>query len=138
MQKIINQITVFVLIFFSSHILAADDIPEDLPNVFAHNFVQDMGSLYRNTSALLRFTIHDGLSKMVLEALSYGRHVLWTESFPHCHLVRNFDDCLKILTSLKKSSTLNIKGHQFVKSNYNPQKIARDYLAFYQKIKEKK
>lgn len=50
--------------------------------------VQNLGwrdtldDVYAQTTALIRYTERDGLSLMVLEALSFGRHVLWTQPFP--------------------------------------------------------
>ena len=38
----------------------------------------DMDALYAETTVLVRLTSHDGTSFMVLEALSRGRHVIWT------------------------------------------------------------
>jgi len=43
--------------------------------------------IYARSSALFRFTPRDGLSLMVLEALSFGRHVLWTKKFPFSRFV---------------------------------------------------
>ena len=51
-------------------------------------WVEDLSGVYRRSSLLVRFTRHDGLSLMVLEALAAGRHVLWTQRFPFCRTVR--------------------------------------------------
>lgn len=56
-----------------------ESLPQPLPpNLEALAWVDDMDALYRRMSAHIRLTHHDGMSFMVLEALSRGRHVIWT------------------------------------------------------------
>lgn len=68
--------------------------------------VQNLGwrdhldACYRESTVLLRFTARDGLSLMVLEALSYGRHVLWSQDFPHSTLVERYEDIERELDAL--------------------------------------
>jgi glycosyltransferase involved in cell wall biosynthesis len=50
----------------------------------------DLADIYKQATALIRFTPRDGLSLMVLEALSFGRHVLWTQPFPYVRRVGTF------------------------------------------------
>lgn len=50
----------------------------------------DLRDAYKESSVLVRFTPHDGLSLMVLEALSYGRHVIWTQPFPFIRQVNEY------------------------------------------------
>lgn len=59
-----------------------------------------LADVYRDASALVRFTPRDGLSLMVLEALSFGRHVLWTQTFPHATLIRSYDDMEREICAL--------------------------------------
>ncbi|GBD24471.1 hypothetical protein HRbin29_02149 [bacterium HR29] len=56
--------------------------PAPLPNVEALGFVPNMAEVYRRTSVLLRLTHHDGRSHSVIEALSFGRYVVWTYGLP--------------------------------------------------------
>jgi hypothetical protein len=111
------------------HIFSLEAKTSVLPNVFFYDFIEDVSPFYKKSSALVRLTIHDGLPKMVLEALSYGRHVLWNESFPYCHKVSDVKDCINILNKLKSDSVPNEKGKKFVEQNFNPEKILNDYLA---------
>lgn len=55
---------------------------------------------YRRSSVLVRFTQHDGLSLMVLEALSRGRHVLWSNDFPFTERVRSYHDIERALETM--------------------------------------
>lgn len=50
----------------------------------------DLSGVYENVSALVRFTRHDGLSLMALEALCYGRHLIWSRDFSYGTHVRTY------------------------------------------------
>lgn len=52
----------------------------------------NLRDVYQDVSLLIRYTPHDGLSLMVLEALSFGRHVLWTQQFPFVRTVNSYSD----------------------------------------------
>ena len=47
------------------------------PNVEYLGYRSDMREVYERSHLLLRMPEHDGLSRMVCEALAYGRHVIW-------------------------------------------------------------
>jgi hypothetical protein len=49
-----------------------------------------LDDVYAQSSVLVRFTARDGLSLMVLEALTHGRHVLWTQPFAHVTAVNDY------------------------------------------------
>jgi len=116
------------------NILAADSINTKLKNVYTYGLINNIESFYKNSNVLLRITTHDGLSKMVLEALSNCRHVIWNQRFPFCHHAQNFDECLTTLQSLKLNPSLNKEGMDYIESNYNPEKISGDYLIMIRKI----
>lgn len=59
-----------------------------------------LADVYERVSVLIRFTKHDGLSLMILEALTYGRHVLWTQDFPFVTAVHNYAEIVGELESL--------------------------------------
>lgn len=67
------------------------DVPEGV-HATSLGWLGDLSDVYRRSSVLVRFTPRDGLSLMVLEALSFGRHVLWSKPFPYVELVRTYDD----------------------------------------------
>ncbi|MGZ3497429.1 MAG: hypothetical protein ACXWNK_01615 [Vulcanimicrobiaceae bacterium] len=56
--------------------------------------------VYPEATVLVRGTRHDGLSLMVLEALSFGRHVLWSQDFPYTRHVVSYDDMESTLFDL--------------------------------------
>lgn len=57
------------------------------PNVEVLGYVTDMRTVYRRVSCYLRLVHHDGLSHMVVEALSAGRRVIWSYSLPGVTMV---------------------------------------------------
>lgn len=118
------------------HLLAAGNIPSKPENVFTYDFIDDVKQFYANANVLLRITTHDGLSKMVLEALSFGRHVLWSELFPNCYPVHDLRDCKRVINLLKENLTVNEEGKSFVELNYNPAKICNDYLSICKNVLE--
>lgn len=63
-------------------------------------WLSDLTAVYRETTVLVRFTQHDGLSLMVLEAMATGRYVLWTQTFPFCETVRSSEDIQRALAQL--------------------------------------
>jgi hypothetical protein len=56
--------------------------------------------LYGESDALLRFTSHDGFSRMVLEAMTSGLDVLFAHEVPHTHLVKSAEDVVTLLRTL--------------------------------------
>ena len=82
---------------------------------------------YKQTSALIRFTPRDGLSLMVLEALSFGRHVLWTQDFPHTHVIHDFAGMERQISELLEAHLNGTLQPQFaaaemIAQQYNPEK----------------
>jgi glycosyltransferase involved in cell wall biosynthesis len=75
------------------------DAPQGV-DVVDYGWRNDLLEAYRQSSVLLRFTPHDGLSLMVLEALSYGRHVIWTQPFPFVRQVREYADIKRDILEL--------------------------------------
>lgn len=108
----------------------------ELPtNAEAAGFVDDMEPLYRETSAVLRLTHHDGLSHTVVEALSYGRHAVWSQAFPG---VLDADGPAQAIAHLQRLAgmaevgelTLNAAGIAAA-ARYRPERVlveTRDWL----------
>jgi glycosyltransferase involved in cell wall biosynthesis len=60
----------------------------------------DLRRIYEDSTVLVRLTPRDGLSLMVLEALSFGRHVIWSQPFPHAQRARDGSELSSSLRSL--------------------------------------
>lgn len=98
--------------------------PADLPNVTALGFVEDMGGVYRDSVALLRLVHHDGLSHSVVEALSYGRYVVWTYPFDGAITALSPEAAVAALRDLQARFTqrelgVNVEGIAKVTQRYS-------------------
>lgn len=71
-----------------------------LPNVQSLGYVQDMPALYRDCAAFLRLTRHDGMSHSVIEALSFGRYVVWSRPTPGALLAHDTGEAVAALRGL--------------------------------------
>lgn len=91
----------------------------------------DLDEIYRDSSVLVRFTKHDGLSIMVLEALTHGRHVLWSQDFPFATQVRTYDEIaeeIELLLTLHERGELHVRldAARYVTETYGTKRcIAR-------------
>lgn len=72
------------------------------PGVEVHNlgWRDDLRSILEQVTLLIRLTPRDGLSLMVLEALSFGRYVMWSKPFPFTIPVRSNADLMNSVASL--------------------------------------
>jgi hypothetical protein len=92
----------------------ADTLPRNLPgNLETRAWVEDMDSLYKEVTAIVRLTTHDGQSFMAAEALSRGRYVIWTHPMPGCIKASGFEQVSAALSTLvEKHSAGNLKVNQ--------------------------
>jgi hypothetical protein len=88
---------------------------------------KEMSEIYLNSKCFLRFTKHDSLSLSVLEALYYKEQVFWTYDYPNVHCISKTSNLIEKLDSTISDWKPNIKGHNFVKENFNMEKIKADY-----------
>ncbi|GAB4337224.1 MAG: hypothetical protein Kow0010_25290 [Dehalococcoidia bacterium] len=80
----------------------------ELPaNAHALGFVDDIEPVYRDVSAVLRLTRHDGLSHTIVEALSFGRYAVWSRPFPG---VREASGVEEALVHLRELADCGAKG----------------------------
>ena len=90
----------------------ADTLPGKLPtNLETRSWVDDMDSLYKEVTAIVRLTTHDGQSFMAAEALSRGRYVIWTQPMPGCIKASGFEQvsaALRILVDKHEAGTLKV------------------------------
>ncbi|MDE2482328.1 MAG: glycosyltransferase [bacterium] len=61
---------------------------------------ENLAEVYARTSVLVRLTEHDGLALMALEALAFGRYVLWSRPFAYAQPVESIDACVARLSEL--------------------------------------
>ena len=95
---------------------------------------KNMASIYPKVNVLLRVPKHDGLSLMVLEALAYGRQVIYSNKFPYCHYCKNYKEIKETLKSIIKNPLVNYEGINYVRKNYNSDKIIQKLITIYKKL----
>jgi len=100
-------------------------VPDAPPNINHLGLIsfEEMEKLYRGVSVFLRLTVHDGISKAVLESLGFGRYVVRTIDFPACFKAKSVDGVVEILTSLKDVKEPNMEGVRFIADELNRDKL---------------
>ncbi|MGI8927364.1 MAG: hypothetical protein ACR2HN_12080 [Tepidiformaceae bacterium] len=78
--------------------------PERPPNLELAGYVKDLRPFYEASTALLRLVHHDGMSHSVVEALSFGRHVLWSYPFPGATRVAGADVAIAAIRVLQRAA----------------------------------
>lgn len=104
------------------------------PNVTFAGYVGDVAARIDGSTVLLRLTEHDGMSVLVLEALSRGRHVIWTHDYPGVIGATNTEGALAALRELYQSHCRgkllpNVVGRDYVAKNFAPADIAARFEA---------
>lgn len=97
--------------------------------------------IYKQITLLIRSTPRDGLSLMVLEALSFGRHVVWTKPFPHTRRMSSYDEMEYILRELldqHKAGTLRPQAEaaELIREEYATDDCISDIAAVWKEAAE--
>jgi hypothetical protein len=101
-----------------------------LPNVSYLGWIADMQPLYERYPILLRVAKHDGLPKMVLEALAYGNQIVFEYEFPGCYRATTAAEALDAVSQiLAHGCPINTIGSEHVRKHYDNDKLTRDLLA---------
>jgi len=97
----------------------AEAPPLNVPSNWQHlGNVSEMRPLYEQVRVLIRPTMRDGLCRMVLESLGYGRQVVWTQPFPAVHFARD-DDELLAATKHALNAGINRAGYELILRHFN-------------------
>lgn len=105
-------------------IVGGYDFGGNIPkNVTVAGYVNNMDEIYEKSYILLRPTLHDGLSQMVLEALGRGRQVIWSMPFPHCHSAQKPEQIVEIIKDLISFPRINVDGAKYVADNFTPEEM---------------
>lgn len=94
----------------------------------------DLSDIYQQSTLLIRYTPHDGLALMVLEALSFGRHAIWTRPFPFVNQVNAYDRLSMVVRGLLKKhqqGTLQAQyvAAEMVRERYSAERCVGDILS---------
>lgn len=95
---------------------------------------EDMQQLLADSKVLLRFTRHDGLSLMVLEALLAQMHVFWTRTLPHTNFVdlahEHTDKIIERVNDSTANWFPNQAGRSYAVMNYSAESMQERFNSF--------
>ncbi|HEX8806699.1 MAG TPA: glycosyltransferase [Candidatus Aquilonibacter sp.] len=103
-------------------------------NITRFGWQTSLENIYEQTTVLVRFTEHDGLSLMTLEALAHGRHVLWTQSFPFVTRVQDYaqlEAALRALLASHERGELRVQHEAagYIEHTYSPERCIETIAA---------
>jgi hypothetical protein len=108
-------------------------------NMKVHNWMPDLTPLLEQTTVVYRPVRHDGLSFTVLEALSHGRHVLYSYPLPGCIQVTSTSMACEELEKLfacheSGELQLNELGRSYIAQEYAPEKVRSELLRRWEQV----
>jgi hypothetical protein len=99
-------------------------------NVTCIKWADDMEKILAETSIFIRLPMHDGLPNSVIEALSMGRHVVYSHEFPYCEFAISAEEVNYEIERLIKQP-LNYDGSDYVWKAFDKNKIKRSLVEVY-------
>lgn len=102
------------------------------PNVEFLGWLTQMAPVYAESTVLLRLPEHDGLSFMVLEALTAGRHVIWNHPFEGVFKAYGASEAQRriewlLMEHQRGALGVNETGIRLMRDRYAPERV-RDAL----------
>ncbi|MFW6061340.1 MAG: glycosyltransferase [Planctomycetota bacterium] len=95
---------------------------------------QEMDALYRRASVLVRMTTHDGLPRMILEAMARGLHVVWSQDFPHAYQAGGYEQAERALQEIAARNEVNTAGREYILQAFAPATVAARWRALYEEL----
>jgi len=100
-------------------------------NVRFLGWVNNIKEIFLKATVVIRLTKHDGYGGTIQEALSLGRHAIWSYPFPGVFQASDYfalKDHIKHLLELhyKGQLKLNIQGQEYVRQHMNPKLLAEE------------
>lgn len=114
-------------------------------NMIFHGWVNQntKQKIESNCPIFIRLVKHDGYALSVMEALASGCYVIWNNPHPMCFqansehgLIDIFETALE--TARRNNLNRNVKAMDWVKSNFNRNKILSNYLKELEKLVTRK
>jgi hypothetical protein len=105
----------------------------DKKNVVCIKWTDDMEKILGETSVFIRLPMHDGLPNSVIEALSMGRHVVYSHEFPYCRFATSAE---KVSSEIKRliDEPLNFDGSDYVWKTFDKDKIKKSLVEVYRSM----
>jgi hypothetical protein len=113
--------------------------PRRIPHVELLGFVDDIAPVYRQSTILVRLAHCDGMAHSVIEALSFGRYVLWNYPAPGACLVSSPGEAIACIAQLADrfeagQLPVNEEGARAVLEKYDPDKILDEVQSGLQRL----
>lgn len=108
-----------------------------------HGWCSNLREIYEHTSVLVRCTPHDGLALMVIEALSFGRRVIWSRPFPHVTHVATHSELItavqKLLEDHKRGALFaDYAAAEMVRERYATDRCVNDIVSVFDSARAEK
>lgn len=103
-------------------------------NVECHEWIDNMEEIYKKIISVIRISTHDGQPGSIIEALSMGRHFIFSQEFPFCKKATNFEELKNAINEIFDKPTLNIEGSKYVNEKYSIEKISLGLEKIYKNI----
>lgn len=114
------------------HIIGRNNPLFRYKNLHRYGWVNNMDKIWDKINLYIRLTEHDGLSLLVVEALSRGKQVIWSKKYPYCFYARDIEHVTSIINKfIKEGIKTNIEGYNFVLKSFKPQNIVNKYRQIY-------
>ena len=126
---------------YSFFLMCSDlnEIPSDLVEKMPKNVTisprverEKILEFYQRSKFFIRYTLHDGISISVLEALYYRLQVLWTYDFPCTQKIETQEKLSDSIPYLIKNWQPNEKGNAYVIENFSIEKWRAQFLEIIQ------
>jgi glycosyltransferase involved in cell wall biosynthesis len=102
-----------------------DKIPNNIINL---GYVNNIREILSQVTGLLRLTYHDGMPRLVLEAMAMARYIIYSQPFPHTFYAQNYDELKKAVDKIRQENSPNIEGMKYIQQNFNIQYVAEQFL----------
>lgn len=101
-----------------------DDGPAAPANVRYLGFVEDVESVYAQSSVLIRLPQHDSLSAMALEMLARGRYVIYNKRIEGCRWAEDYESAKRALSEVRNMKNPNHAGARSVAAAFSRKREA--------------
>lgn len=90
----------------------------ELKNVESLGLVDQIARTILRSTVVLQPRLDGALSRLSLEALSHGRHVISGRIWPFCHCATTPDEFVHTMRELKHTPAFNLDGREYVCAQY--------------------
>lgn len=95
-------------------------------NVEALGVVEEASRAIQRSSVLVQPRVDGGLSRLSLEVLCHGRHVISKHAMPHCTEAGSVESFFVAIRSLERDLGFNLPGREYVCEHFATPRVTRD------------